>query len=67
MVSPPMRPPHGEGVEGMGGGRVLSIDSDKASWLCCVLACMLTLVEHPTSAVLVHRVLSSFLILEHAK
>lgn len=37
--------PHGKGVEGI-GVCVLSVDSDKASWFCPVLACMLALVEH---------------------
>lgn len=60
-----MHPPHGEGVEGM-GVCVLSVDPDRASWFCCALACMFALIEHPMSAVSVHR-LSSFVILEHAK
>lgn len=66
MVSSPMHPPHGKGVEGM-GLCVLSVDPDKASWFRCVLACMFALIEHPMSAVSIHHLLSSFLILEHAK
>lgn len=58
--------PHEKGVEGM-GVCVFSVDSDKASWFCYVLACMLALVEHFMCDVLVHNILSSFLILEHAK
>lgn len=46
---------------------VLSVDSDKASWFCCVPACMLALVEHSMCDVLVHSLLSSLPSLAHAR
>lgn len=58
MVSSPFAPWKRCG----GNGNVCLIcRSDKASWFCCVLACMFALVEHSMCDVLVHSILSSFL------